>query len=113
MNPIAIKQELIAGGLEESLLRVFPSGNSSTVVGSYVGKKINFEVSKDYSYALVSLQKENPKVVDAFTMLMEACPFVKYQEPQKGVIVFEWEKSIPNRRYRVLEKKKKVGLMRV
>ena len=111
MDLIAIEKELIAGGLEESLLNIDVNKGSNKITGDYDGGKIEICISSDYSYAVIGLEKVSVELITAFESLIEGRPVFRYKG--KGFTVLEWHKNGVQRRYSVLKKERTNGLRKV
>jgi hypothetical protein len=118
MDPNVVRNALIQGGLEASLLSLKQNSKPYLLRGNYQGNDFSLEFSAGqeesstekeesvtkqdlYESLKLSSQKKDLELETALTILMDYFPFVEYEE--NGLKVTEWEKH-PRLRYRVLLK---------
>ena len=113
-----VENDLIfQGGIPSSYLRVENCGFHSYLEvhkGSHNGSKFSMRWEHK-NFLLVTLENEDPELIDAFTKVLGQKPFARYVfEGSKEPITFEWDSVNPNKRYETLETdKRRLELKRI
>jgi hypothetical protein len=79
--------------------------------GTYNGGNKWFTTWVKNTFLLVSMQRYDQQLVDAFSKVVEYKPFCKYVEPDSKLITVEWDKKDPKGRFAELQQEgEKEGL---
>lgn len=63
-------------------------------------------------FMLISLTKDEPELIEAFSKVLEYKPFCKYINC-KNLLTYEWDKKDPEGRFLKLQKNNEISLQRI
>jgi hypothetical protein len=107
---------VVKGGLEKDCLELTNDGFDSYLAvhnGSYKGNGFTMRWEHE-RFLLVRLEKEDDKLIDAFSKILGQQPLARYVFDDKKPVTFEWESVNPEKRYGQLESDtRKTELIRI
>ena len=109
-----VQRDLVEqGGLNDKELMINPfSVTEHGCGGEYKGNPFYITWVKD-KFLLVTAKKYSQELIDAFAKVVEYKPFVRYKEPESGMITTEWDKVDPEGRYQELQEEGKLELTKL
>jgi len=109
-----VQRDLVQqGGLEDKNIMINPlTVNAHGCGGEHAGNPFYITWAPN-TFLLVTSKQYDPALVNAFAKVVEYKPFVKYKEPDSGLITTEWDKIDPVGRFQEIQGLGKLEMARL